>query len=213
MCGSAYICGRGSSSDQGEVPYFTGALLPCTVLGWCRSMQTHMLTYLPSRKSSRQLLPTWKGEQCTCPAHHCILQAYLLLQSDAAGELDSLCKGSHICGGPWYGCESFCVQQNVFNKTLELIRSRSDVTKPALQLLKHKPISIQFYKPEFDEEYVRYVLLHGWWVDEWRDGSNWSFPRYEVGRKKAVNRTVGERQRLVHKVKREMKVGNHRNSN
>lgn len=89
----------------------------------------------------------------------------LLLQSDAAGELDSLCKGSHICGGPWYGCESFCVQQNVFNKTLELIRSRSDVTKPALQLLKHKPISIQFYKPEFDEEYVRYVLLHGWWVD------------------------------------------------
>ena len=33
--------------------------------------------------------------------------------------------------------------------------------------------------------------------------------RFEVGRKKAVNRTAGERQRLAHKVKREMKVCNH----
>ena len=32
--------------------------------------------------------------------------------------------------------------------------------------------------------------------------------RFEV-RKKAVNRTAGERQRLAHKVKREMKVCNH----
>eukprot|EP00731_Ephydatia_muelleri_P020309 Em0013g36a len=83
--------------------------------------------------------------------------------------------------------ESMLVQENwppceksVFTATLEFITSQSAVTKPALQLLKHKPVSIEFYKPEFDEE-------------------------FEGGRKKAVNRTAGERQRLAHKVKREMK--------
>eukprot|EP00731_Ephydatia_muelleri_P038048 Em0637g8a len=62
--------------------------------------------------------------------------------------------------------ESMLVQENwppceksVFTATLEFITSQSAVTKPALQLLKHKPVSIEFYKPEFDEEFVILALV------------------------------------------------------
>lgn len=63
---------------------------------------------------------------------------------------------------------------------VRLLAAKCGVPRVMLQMLKQKPKSIKFYEPKFDEKYV-------------------------VGRKRAGSRTTAERQKLRHKVKREMK--------